>query len=186
DHGLEIDQYGLEDIQIIKGPASLLYGSDAIAGVVDIQAPRVPALNSLSGEVNILGESNNDLLGVSAGVQARADKWFYRGRLTYRDYGDYKVPTDQINYENYIFELHENHLRNTAGDEANGSFSVGYVSDKIKTETFISNVNAENGFFANAHGLEVRTSKIDYDASNRDIDLPSHKVNHFKVSNTTT
>lgn len=186
DHGLEIDQYGLEDIQIIKGPASLLYGSDAIAGVVDIQAPRVPALNSLSGEVNILGESNNDLLGVSAGVQARADKWFYRGRLTYRDYGDYKVPTDQINYENYIFELHENHLRNTAGNEANGSFSVGYVSDKIKTETFISNVNAENGFFANAHGLEVRTSKIDYDASNRDIDLPSHKVNHFKVSNTTT
>lgn len=186
DHGLEIDQYGLENIQIIKGPASLLYGSDAIAGVVDIQAPRVPALNALSGEVNILGESNNDLLGVSAGVQARADKWFYRGRLTYRDYGDYKVPTDQINYENYIFDLHENHLRNTAGNEANASFSVGYVSDKIKTETFISNVNAENGFFANAHGLEVRTSKIDYDASNRDIDLPSHKVNHFKMTNTTT
>src|SRR5690554_883559 len=36
DHGLEIDQYDIENIQIIKGPASLVYGSDAIAGVVDI------------------------------------------------------------------------------------------------------------------------------------------------------
>lgn len=186
DHGLEIDQYGVEAIEIIKGPASLLYGSDAIAGVVNIQAPEVPALNSFSGSVNMVGETNNDLIGISTGVQGRKNKWFYRGRITYRDYGDYKVPTDQINFENYIFELHDNYLRNTAGNEANASFSLGYVADRIKTETFVSNVSGKNGFFANAHGLEVRTSKIDYDASNRDIDLPFHKVNHFKLTNTTT
>ncbi|WP_179319540.1 TonB-dependent receptor [Winogradskyella helgolandensis] len=186
DHGLEIDQYGIENIQIVKGPASLVYGSDAIAGVVDIQPNAIPLMHSFSGEVNLLGESNNDLLGVSAGVQARSHNWFYRGRLTYRDYGDYKVPTDQINYENYIFTLHDNNLRNTAGKEANASFSLGYVSDHITSETTISNVNAKNGFFANAHGLEVRTSRIDYDNSNRDIDLPYHKVNHFKISNNTS
>lgn len=186
DHGLEIDQYGIEDIQIIKGPASLLYGSDAIAGVVDIQPQKIPAPNSFGGEVNLLGETNNDLFGISAGIQARKEKWFYRGRLTYRDYGDYKVPTDKINYENYIFELHENNLRNTAGMEANASFSIGFVSDHIKSETFFSNVNAKNGFFANAHGLEVRNSSIDYDSSSRDVDLPFHKVNHFKITNNTT
>ncbi|WP_179348684.1 TonB-dependent receptor [Winogradskyella pacifica] len=186
DHGLEIDQYGIETIQIVKGPASLVYGSDAIAGVVDIQPNKIPLANSFNGEVNVLGESNNDLLGISAGIQARKEKWFYRGRLTYRDYGDYKVPTDQINYENYIFTLHDNNLRNTAGKEANASISVGYISDRITTETTISNVNAKNGFFANAHGLEVRTSRIDYDQSNRDIDLPYHKVNHFKITNNTS
>ncbi|UMB52778.1 TonB-dependent receptor [Lutibacter sp. A64] len=186
DHGLEIDQYGIENIQIIKGAASLLYGSDAIAGVVDIQPTKTPLKNSFNGEVNLLGESNNDLLGVSAGIQSRKDKWFYRGRLTYRDYGDYKVPTDKINYENYIFELDDNNLRNTAGKEANASFSIGYISDYIKSETFFSNVNAKNGFFANAHGLEVRSSTIDYDSSNRDIDYPFHKVNHFKITNNTS
>ena len=186
DHGLEIDQYGIDNIQIIKGPASLLYGSDAIAGVVDIQPPNIPLPNSFGGEVNLLGETNNDLLGVSAGIQTRKQNWFYRARLTYRDYGDYKVPTDRIQYESYIFELHENHLRNTAGREANASFSIGFAKDDIKSETFFSNVNAKNGFFANAHGLEVRTSTIDYDGSNRDIDLPFHKVNHFKVINNTT
>jgi len=186
DHGLEIDQYGIDNIQIIKGPASLLYGSDAIAGVVDIQPPNIPLPNSFGGEVNLLGETNNDLLGVSAGIQTRKQNWFYRARLTYRDYGDYKVPTDRIRYESYIFELHENHLRNTAGREANASFSIGFAKDDIKSETFFSNVNAKNGFFANAHGLEVRTSTIDYDGSNRDVDLPFHKVNHFKVINNTT
>jgi len=40
DHGLEIDQYAVEDVQIIKGPASLLYGSDAIGGVIDIRPHR--------------------------------------------------------------------------------------------------------------------------------------------------
>lgn len=187
DHGLEIDQYGIENIQIIKGPASLVYGgADAIAGVVDIKPNKIPAINSFNGEVNLLGESNNDLLGISLGVKARKENWFYRSRLTLRDYGDYKVPTDKINYENYIFELHDNHLRNTAGIEANASFNIGYTSEGFTTETSFSNVNAKNGFFANAHGLEVRTSSIDYDSSSRDVDLPYHKVNHFKITNNTS
>ncbi|SIQ63986.1 TonB-dependent receptor [Maribacter ulvicola] len=186
DHGLEIDQHGIENIQIIKGPASLLYGSDAIAGVVDIQPNQTPLPNSFGGEVNIIGESNNDLLGVSAGVTSRKDKWFYRSRLTYRDYGDYKVPADRINYENYVFKLDDNNLRNTAGNEANASLGIGYVTEGFKSETVFSNVNAKNGFFANAHGLEVRTSSIDYDSANRDVDLPYHKVNHFKITNNTS
>ncbi|GAA4232165.1 TonB-dependent receptor [Postechiella marina] len=186
DHGLEIDQQGIDNIKIIKGPASLMYGSDAIAGVVDIQPNKMPLQNSFDGEVNILGETNNDLLGVSAGITSRKDEWFYRSRLTYRDYGDYKVPVDQINYENYIFNLHDNNLRNTAGREANASLGIGYAAEGVKSETVFSNVNAKNGFFANAHGLEVRSSSIDYDASNRDIDLPYHKVNHFKITNNTS
>lgn len=186
DHGLEIDQYGIDHIQIIKGPASLMYGSDAIAGVIDIKAPKIPKAQAFNGEVNILGESNNDLFGISTGIESRTNNWFYRARLTYRDYADYKVPTDRINYESYIFNLHKNRLRNTAGNEANAAFSVGYLGKNFESETFFSNVYAKNGFFANAHGLEVRTSTIDYDSSNRDIDLPFHKVNHFKIVNNTT
>lgn len=186
DHGLEIDQYGIDEIQIIKGPASLMYGSDAIAGVINIRQDIVPKENSFSGEVNLLAESNNDLLGISTGIQSRKDKWYYRARLTFRDYADYKVPVNTVNYENYVFHLHNHNLRNTAGKEANASFSIGYVSDRFESKTFISNVYGKNGFFANAHGMEVRISDIDYDASNRDIDLPYHKLNHFKITNTST
>jgi iron complex outermembrane receptor protein len=34
EHGLEVDAYGMQSIEVIKGPASLMYGSDAVAGVV--------------------------------------------------------------------------------------------------------------------------------------------------------
>ncbi|WP_461533171.1 TonB-dependent receptor [Sinomicrobium sp.] len=185
DHGLEIDQYDVERVRIVKGPASMLYGSDALAGVVDIPSPAVPEPESFSGSVNLLGQTNNAMLGVSAGLSAREEKWYYRGRFTFKDYADYKVPTNQINFENYIFDLYKKHLRNTADQEANASFSIGYIAENISSETFFSNVYAKNGFFANAHGLEVRSSKIDYDRSSRDIDLPFHELNHFKLINNT-
>ena len=35
EHGVEIDEYSIERVEIIKGPGSLMYGSDAIAGVIN-------------------------------------------------------------------------------------------------------------------------------------------------------
>ncbi|WP_062058897.1 TonB-dependent receptor [Aquimarina longa] len=186
DHGLEIDQHDVQHVEIIKGASSLLYGSDAIAGVVNIKPNKLLKPNTLNGEVNLKTQSNNNLYAGSIGINQRYTNWYYRTRVTYQDYGDYKVPTDKIYYENYIFNLHNNQLRNTAGIEQNGSFGLGYISDKFLTETYISSVYAKNGFFANAHGLEVRLSKIDYDSDNRDIDLPYHNVRHFKATNNST
>src|SRR5690606_1957318 len=154
--------------------------------VVDILPAKIPMPNSFEGDVNLLGETNNALFGLSSGIRARKEKWYYSGRLTFRDYGDYRVPTDRIEYQSYIFGLHKNRLRNTAGTEANGSLGLGFLSERIKSETLYGNVYAKNGFFANAHGLEVRTSAIDYDRAGRDVDLPYHRVNHFKITNNTT
>src|SRR5260221_2258878 len=36
EHGIEVDSYHMERAEIIKGPASLMYGSDAVAGVVSL------------------------------------------------------------------------------------------------------------------------------------------------------
>lgn len=185
DHGLEIDQYNIDNIEITKGAASLIYGSDAIAGVISLKNNLLPNANSFSGELNLTNRSNNDLYGISLGIKQRYNHWYYKARITHEDYGDYKVPTRKIIYDNYIFNLHKNYLRNTAGYNHNVGISIGYVSDNLNSTTTFSNVNSKNGFFANAHGLEVRTSKINYDTDNRDIDLPLHKVNHFKITNNT-
>ncbi|HEY4937043.1 MAG TPA: TonB-dependent receptor, partial [Puia sp.] len=42
EHGIEVDQYGVDHAEVIKGPASLTYGSDALAGVVNL-IPTPPA-----------------------------------------------------------------------------------------------------------------------------------------------
>ena len=42
DHGLEINQFDVDRVEIVKGPSALLYGSDAIGGVINLFSDRVP------------------------------------------------------------------------------------------------------------------------------------------------
>jgi iron complex outermembrane receptor protein len=96
------------------------------------------------------------------------------------------VPTDSIQYYSYYIKLKDQRLRNTAGLERDGSVMLGYAGYHFHTDVRISDSYSKSGFFANAHGLEVRLSDIDYDHSRRDIDLPYQWVNHLKVLSHTT
>lgn len=181
DHGLEIDQYAIDRIEIIKGPAALLYGSDAIGGVINLYSNYIPT-KPFQGSVSLFARSNNESLGLSAKMEGRTKKFYWRTNLTAIDYADYKVTTDTIAYYSYRIGLHDKRLRNTAGKELDGSFTLGYTGYRLRTDFQLSNSYAKSGFFANAHGLEIRNSKLDYDRSRRDIDLPYQSVNHLKVA----
>lgn len=182
DHGLEIDQFSVDDIEILKGPGSLLYGGDAIGGVISLRNNYIPSTKT-EGNINFYGRSNNESLGFSGLIAGRNNKFYYKVNATYVDYGDYKVPTDSIQYYSYYIKLKDRRLRNTAGRDQNAGVTLGYINEKFRSNFLISDVYSKSGFFADAHGLEVRMSGIDYDKSFRDIDLPYHSVNHFKVIN---
>ncbi|MFQ3578729.1 MAG: TonB-dependent receptor [Bacteroidales bacterium] len=182
DHGLEIDQYAIDNVTVIKGPASLMYGSDAISGVIDMKTKPLPFYNMLGGTLDVTGKSNNDFLGTSLVLFGRKDNVFANVRATVLNYGDYRVPTDSIDIYSYRAALHKRQLRNTAGNETNLHITLGYIQKRFENCSYISNVNTTNGFFANAHGLEPRRVDIDlHDKSGRDINYPKQNVNHFKV-----
>ncbi len=185
DHGLEIDQFSIDKAEVIKGPAALLYGSDAIGGVLALYTNHIPS-KKFEGAVQLFGRTNNEQLGVSAKIGGRSGKFFYRAHATFIDYADYKVPTDSIQYYSYWIKLKDGRLRNTAGCERDGSVMLGYAGYNFHTDIRVSDSYSKSGFFANAHGLEVRLSDIDYDHSSRDIDLPYQWVNHLKVLSHTT
>lgn len=187
DHGLEIDQFAVQDLEILKGPASFAYGSDAIAGAVNIKRPSLPAPHSFGGEVNLIGKTNNNLLGTSVNLYSRTEKWMTTARFTIQDYGDYKVPANRLYIYDFAVDLHDNYLRNTAGRETGIHLNTGYIGNRLKSVFYISNTYSKTGFFANAHGLEPR--RVDaamHDASSRDILTPYQKVNHFKALNYTS
>jgi iron complex outermembrane recepter protein len=187
DHGLEIDQFAAEEIELIKGAASFVYGADAIGGAINIKAPTLPAPDNFGGDVNLIGKTNNSLYGTSIHLFQRKEKLFFDGRFTYQNYGDYRVPTDTLFVYDFAVGLHKNYLRNTAGRETGIHFNTGYVTEKFKTILFLSNTYSKSGFFANAHGLEPR--RVDasiHDASTRDILMPYQQVNHFKLINKST
>ncbi len=64
-HPLGIDEFGIEDVDIIKGPASLLYGSDAIGGVINFIKEKPAPGGDILGDYNLqmfsntLGMTNN-------------------------------------------------------------------------------------------------------------------------------
>ena len=185
DHGLEIDQFAIDHIEIIKGASALLYGSDAIGGVLLLSSAAKPT-EPLGGKACLFIRTNNALLGASALLNGKKSMsgggdFYWRTNLTYQDYADYHVPADSFEYYSYRIPLYNHSLRNTAGKEADGSLILGYTSYHWHTCLRIFETWARSGFFANAHGLEVRLSDIDYDRSQRDIDLPRQEVNHLKV-----
>lgn len=184
DHGLEIDQFATGDIEVVKGAASFLYGSDAIGGVIDIKPETLPEKGTLSGSFDLIGKSNNALYGTSANIKGRTEKWVYGGRITYLNYGDYRVPTDTVHVYDYPVHLYKQKARNTAGRELNFHVNTGYITEDFRSIFYVSNNATESGFFANAHGLEPRRVDTDlHDASTRDIQMPSQQVNHLKVIN---
>ena len=180
DHGLEIDQFAIDHIDVVKGPAALLYGSDAIGGVINLYSNYIPT-KKFQGAVSLFGRSNNASVGLSARLQGITGGFYWKANATLIDYADYRVPTNSIQYFSYDIPLKDKLLRNTAGLERDGSVTLGYKGINFHTELKLSDAYTKSGFFANAHGLEVRLSSIDYDKSRRDIDLPYQSVNHFKV-----
>ncbi len=83
EHGIEIDQYGIARAEVVKGPASLIYGSDALAGVINM-IPFLPAFenNALSGDYTADHHTNNGLIGSSLGLAYKHDDWRFTARGT--------------------------------------------------------------------------------------------------------
>ena len=81
EHGLEVDQYDIDRVEVVKGPASLIYGSDAVAGVVNL-LPRRPSgpAGRLQGEALSEYQTNNNLLGNSLALSYHQNGWQVAGR----------------------------------------------------------------------------------------------------------
>lgn len=185
DHGLEIDQYDVDNVRVHKGPMSLRYGSDAIGGVIEILPTEPPEKNYFWGDITFIGKSNNDLLGTSFAVNWKHNKWFLRGRFTEQHFGDYRIPADTITYLTWQMPIYKRRMKNTSGMERSASLSANYRSEKFETWLHVSDVYAKNGFFPGAHGIPD-LSRLKHDGSYRNIEMPYSTANHLKIISNNT
>ncbi len=75
-HPLGIDEFGIEDVEIIKGPASLLYGSDAIGGVVNFVKERPAPMGGIVGDYNLQLFSNTLGMTNNVGIRGALNSFF--------------------------------------------------------------------------------------------------------------
>jgi iron complex outermembrane receptor protein len=181
DHGLEFDQFLAEQVEVIKGPASLLYGSDAIGGVIRIHPPSLSAPQTMETQLKTITRSVNNSLGMSLMNRARIRDWFWYTRFTWIDFADYKVPADSFYYNRYRLPIFNGLLKNTAGMERNAFLSAGKLADWGKVSFTLSRVSSKTGFFPGAHGIPSQNNLLP-DGNNRDINLPYQQVEHITAS----
>jgi iron complex outermembrane receptor protein len=94
EHGIEVDEYSIDRIEIIKGPASLTYGSDALAGVVNLMPANPAPLGTILGEFFNNYQSNNGLIGNSFRLEGNQNGFSWRGRVSHKMATNYQNPYD--------------------------------------------------------------------------------------------
>ena len=95
EHGLGLNANGQESVEIIKGPASLLYGSDAMGGVLYFNPEKYAANNKTELAVNQVVNSNTQGINTSVTFKNSADKFKFLVQNNYASHADYKLPNGE-------------------------------------------------------------------------------------------
>ena len=113
EHGLGLNDSGIESVEIIKGPASLLYGSDALGGVLYFNPEKFAEANTIKGDFSQKLFSNTLGSNTSLGVKGSTENWKFLARGGYAIHSDYKVPGG-------------NRVTNTRYNETDLKSGIGY------------------------------------------------------------
>ncbi|PKP30378.1 MAG: TonB-dependent receptor [Bacteroidetes bacterium HGW-Bacteroidetes-16] len=88
-HPLGIDEFGIDNVEIIKGPASLLYGSDAIGGVINFIKEKPAPIGSIIGDYNLHLYSNTLGMTNNFGIKGASGKFFGGLRIGQKTNSDF-------------------------------------------------------------------------------------------------
>ncbi|MCD8741519.1 TonB-dependent receptor [Mucilaginibacter roseus] len=174
EHGIEIDQYGADRVEVLRGAASLLYGSDALGGVINMLDPLTPPSGQIKGEFLTNYATNNGLTGTSLMFTGNEDGLVWRARGSYKNAYSFKTP-------DYYFP-------NSGFNETNISGMLGlnkqWGYSHINFSYFKNNIGfyeaePDNGFdFLKEDGEPF--TKSDY--KSRSLLFPRQDIRHYKIN----
>lgn len=183
EHGIEIDDNSVNRVEILKGPASLAFGSDAMAGVINlISAPTLPE-GSVKGNLSSNYQTNNGLISYSANLEGNRNGFIWNTRYSSKMAHAYQNKFDGPVYNS---GFRENAFGTTLGLNRSWGFSHLHLSfysmepgiiegerDSL-TGKFIKNTILTNG----TEVLEI-ADKSDFNSYQPEA--PFQKINHYKA-----
>ncbi len=133
EHGPEIDASDVQRIEVVRGPGSVLYGSDALGGVVNVVKPelsvREDGSSVLASKIQSHYSTNNRQVGGAFTLDGATGRVGYRAHLSLRKGGNLKTPRGV--------------LHNTGVEELNGAARVGYRTDHSGISIDFSHVGSK-------------------------------------------
>jgi iron complex outermembrane receptor protein len=172
EHAPEIDPFVFERISLVKGAASVRYGSEAIGGVILLESKPFRRSNGIEGAFQVGGFENNRMLSSAVRIEGTYKSFSARIQGSTRQAGDSKSP-------NYV-------LSNTAFNEYNFSYAIAYQKRKIGAEIFYSQFNTKVGILSAAHignltdlNLAISSDKpLTIEPWTREVGRPYQQVSH--------
>ena len=168
EHGLGVNDAGISSVEVIKGPASLLYGSDALGGVLYLNPEKFASENETETTVNQRFYSNTLGTNTSIGIKKSLENWKFLARGTYANHSDYRIPTDE-------------RVTNTRFNEKDFKTGIAYSKNKFTSEI---RYNFNNSNLGLTEGIENQSTNKNLLEPYQKIDnhiLSSH--NHFFLGN---
>lgn len=90
EHGLGLSEIGIDKVEVIKGPSSLLYGADAMGGVLHFISEKPANINAIVGDFGTKYFSNTNGYSSNLGIKGTTESFRYRIRGGYTSHGDYQ------------------------------------------------------------------------------------------------
>jgi iron complex outermembrane receptor protein len=174
EHGVEIDQYAADRIEILKGPGSLLYGSDALGGVINILEPIPAPQGTIQSEIFSAYSTNNGLTANALKAEGNHRGFVWRAQGTYKNAASFKTPVERV--------------YNTAFNETGSSAMLG-INKKwgyahLHAGTWMANLGFNEGERDSVSGkfLDDEGNVVsDEDLNSRTIFLPRQQAIHHKI-----
>lgn len=140
DHAVTVDSVLAKRIEIVKGPATLLYGNGTIGGVVNVITDRVPrelADRTLGGSVEARTDTALDEKTVSGHMDAAAGSFAFHVDGNWRETGNVEIPgfalsdalRAQLEAGGEPVDLSRDEVRNSLSESQGGAFGVSYIGD---------------------------------------------------------
>jgi iron complex outermembrane receptor protein len=135
EHGLGLSDVGVERVELIKGPASLMFGSDAMGGVIHIIGENLPEPGNTEQDVNFKLFSNTFGVGLDYGYKKAAKNTFLvRGGIeSHADFSDgsgHRVPNTRFALYNLNLGYIVNRSRFKSENRLLASFNeFGFIAD---------------------------------------------------------
>ncbi len=160
EHGLGVGDIGIDRVEVIKGPASLLYGSDALGGVLYFVSERYAEHNSIEGFVE------SKAISSTWGSLNKLGLKYHKGALKYNVFGAYDAHSD--------YEISDGQrLSNSRFDAGNIKTAVGFNKGPWIT-------NLRYSFLRNNFGI---VEEALYGSSRKkNFELPFQRIDDHKLS----
>lgn len=174
EHGIEIDQYSADRVEVLRGAASLLYGSDALGGVINFLDPLPAPEGVIKGDLLSNYSTNNGLSGSSLMLTGNENGLVWRIRGSYKNAFSFKTPTAYLPNSGF----NEKSFSGMVGLNKSWGFAHFNFSSFRNNIGFYEPVVNDAGEFLNEDGETFTKSQL----KSRTLEYPKQDIRHFKVS----